>query len=150
MGGVLFLAFHVFSAGIHKGVEEEMATHSSILAYRNHGQRSLAGYSPWGRKESDTAERPSTSGGDLECASGCKASSRSSGCYCDRASLPEDEECLISEHRVQVTAPGHVLPGCAIFDFSLSSGGKGVWPLPLGVCGLYGQLGLCACLPSSL
>ena len=22
-----------------------------------HGQRSLAGYSPWGRKESDTAER---------------------------------------------------------------------------------------------
>ena len=32
---MLFLAFHVFSAGIHKGVEEEMATHSSILAYRN-------------------------------------------------------------------------------------------------------------------
>ena len=29
-----------------------MATHSSILAWR--GQRSLAGYSPWGRKESDT------------------------------------------------------------------------------------------------
>ena len=25
-----------------------------------HGQRSLAGYSPWGRKESDTAERLST------------------------------------------------------------------------------------------
>ena len=29
-------------------------THSSILA--PHGQRSLEGYSPWGRKESDTAE----------------------------------------------------------------------------------------------
>ena len=26
-----------------------------------HGQRSLAGYSPWGHKESDRAERPSTS-----------------------------------------------------------------------------------------
>ena len=31
--------------------------HSSILAWRiPHGQRSLAGYSPWGRKESDTTE----------------------------------------------------------------------------------------------
>ena len=28
-----------------------MATHSSILAWRkSHGQRSLAGYSPWGHK----------------------------------------------------------------------------------------------------
>ena len=27
-------------------LEEEMATHSSILAWRTHGQRSLAGYSP--------------------------------------------------------------------------------------------------------
>ena len=30
--------------------EEEMATHSSILAWRIHGQRSLGGYSPWDRK----------------------------------------------------------------------------------------------------
>ena len=30
-----------------------MATHSSILAWRYHGQKSLAGYSPWGHKESD-------------------------------------------------------------------------------------------------
>ena len=28
-----------------------MATHSSILAWRSHGQRSLAGYSPWSCKE---------------------------------------------------------------------------------------------------
>ena len=27
-------------------LEKEMATHSSILAWRIHGQRSLAGYSP--------------------------------------------------------------------------------------------------------
>ena len=30
--------------------EEEMATHSSILTWRIHGQRSLGGYSPWDRK----------------------------------------------------------------------------------------------------
>ena len=33
-------------------LEEEMATHSSILAWRIHGQRSLVGYSPGGPKES--------------------------------------------------------------------------------------------------
>ena len=38
-------------------LEENMATHSSILAWRTHGQRSLVGYSPWGQKESDIAER---------------------------------------------------------------------------------------------
>ena len=31
-------------------LEKEMATHSSILAWRIHGQRSLVGYSPWGRR----------------------------------------------------------------------------------------------------
>ena len=31
-----------------------MATHSSILPGGFHGQRNLTGYSPWGRKESDT------------------------------------------------------------------------------------------------
>ena len=36
-------------------LEEEMATHSSILLGKSHGQ-SLAGYSPWGHKESDTTE----------------------------------------------------------------------------------------------
>ena len=34
-----------------------MATHSGILAWRIHGQRGLAGYSPWGHKEPDTTER---------------------------------------------------------------------------------------------
>ena len=34
-----------------------VATHSSILAWRIHGQRSLAGYSSWGHKELDTTER---------------------------------------------------------------------------------------------
>ena len=29
-------------------LEEGMATHASILAWRMNGQRSLAGYSPWG------------------------------------------------------------------------------------------------------
>ena len=34
-----------------------METHSSIPACESHGRRSLAGYSPWGGKESDTTER---------------------------------------------------------------------------------------------
>ena len=34
-----------------------MATHSSILAWKIPGRRSLVGCSPWGRKESDTTER---------------------------------------------------------------------------------------------
>ena len=38
-------------------LEKEMTTHSSMLAWKSHGRRSLVGYSPWGRKESDTTER---------------------------------------------------------------------------------------------
>ena len=38
-------------------LEEEMATQSSILAWRIPWTGSLAGYSAWGHKESDTAER---------------------------------------------------------------------------------------------
>ena len=38
-------------------LEKEMATHSSILPGESHGQRSLVGYSPRGRKESDMTER---------------------------------------------------------------------------------------------
>ena len=37
-----------------------MAIHSSILAWRIQGQRSLVGYSPWGLKELDTTERDMT------------------------------------------------------------------------------------------
>ena len=46
----------VHSLGREDPLEKEMATHSSILAWRIHGQRSLAGYSSWGRRESDTTE----------------------------------------------------------------------------------------------
>ena len=37
-------------------LEVEMATHSSIFAWEIPGQRSLMGYSTWGRRESDTTE----------------------------------------------------------------------------------------------
>ena len=43
----------VQSLGQEDPLEKEMATHSSILAWRIHGQRTLAGYSPRGCKESD-------------------------------------------------------------------------------------------------
>ena len=46
----------VRSLGGEDPLEKGMATHSSILAWEIHGQRSLAGYSPWGHRELDTAE----------------------------------------------------------------------------------------------
>ena len=46
----------VQSLGQEDPLEEEMATHSSILAWEIHGQRSLVGCSPWGSKESDTTD----------------------------------------------------------------------------------------------
>ena len=39
------------------GKEKAVATHSSALAWKIHGWRSLVGCSPWGRWESDTTER---------------------------------------------------------------------------------------------
>ena len=52
-----------------EALEEDMAIHSSILAWwipwtkepgESHGQKSLVGYSPWGRKDSDTTEQLNT------------------------------------------------------------------------------------------
>ena len=43
----------VWSLGWEDSPGEGTATHSSILAWRIHGQRRLAGYSSWGLKESD-------------------------------------------------------------------------------------------------
>jgi len=46
----------VQSLGREDPLEEGVAAHSSILAWRIHAQRSLVGYSPFVRKESDMAE----------------------------------------------------------------------------------------------
>ena len=46
----------VRSLGREDPLEKEMATHSSTLAWKIHGRRSMVGYSPWGRKESDMTE----------------------------------------------------------------------------------------------
>ena len=46
----------VQSLGWEDPLEKEMATPSSTLAQKFHGQRSLVGYSPWGCKELDTTE----------------------------------------------------------------------------------------------
>ena len=43
--------------GLEDPLEEGMATHSSILAWRIPMERSLGGYSPWGGKESDTTDQ---------------------------------------------------------------------------------------------
>ena len=47
----------VQSLGQEDPLEKEMAPHSVLLPGKPHGQRSLIGYSPWGRKESDITER---------------------------------------------------------------------------------------------
>ena len=46
----------VQSLGWEDSLEEEMTTHSSILAEKSQGQRSLMGYSPWGCKESNMTQ----------------------------------------------------------------------------------------------
>ena len=41
---------YIQSLGQEDPLEKETAIHSRILAWEIHGQRSLAGYNPWGRK----------------------------------------------------------------------------------------------------
>ena len=48
------------SLGWEDPLEEGMAPTPVLLPGKSHEQRSLAGHSPWGRKESDTTERLST------------------------------------------------------------------------------------------
>ena len=47
----------VWSLGWEDSLKKEMSTHSVFLLGKFHGERSLAGYSPWGRNESDMAEQ---------------------------------------------------------------------------------------------
>ena len=50
----------VQSLGREDPLEKEMATHSILLPGKSHGQRSLVGCIPWGRKELGTMESGST------------------------------------------------------------------------------------------
>ena len=47
----------VLSLGWEDPLEEDIATNSSILAWRVPWTEELGGYSPWGCKESDMTER---------------------------------------------------------------------------------------------
>ena len=47
----------VQSLGREDPLEEEMATHSNILAWKIPWTEEPVGYSPWGCKESDTTEQ---------------------------------------------------------------------------------------------
>ena len=47
----------VRSLGWEDPLEKEMAARSSVLAWKIPWTRSLVGYHPWGRKESDTTEQ---------------------------------------------------------------------------------------------
>ena len=50
----------VLSLGWEDPLEEEMATCSNILAWRIPWTESLAGYRPWGHRESDATEPTSS------------------------------------------------------------------------------------------
>ena len=50
------LETQVQSLGLEDPLEKGVATHSSILAWRIPWTEELAGYSPWGCKESETTE----------------------------------------------------------------------------------------------
>ena len=47
----------VRSLGREDPLEKEMEPAPVLMPGESHGWRSLVGYSPWGRKESDTTER---------------------------------------------------------------------------------------------
>ena len=49
-------AYNMGDLGWEDPLEKGMATHSMFFSAECHGQRSLAGYSPWGHKELDTTE----------------------------------------------------------------------------------------------
>ena len=51
------LETRVRSLGWEDPLEKEMATTPILLPGEPHGGRSLVGYSPWGRKESDMTEQ---------------------------------------------------------------------------------------------
>ena len=51
----------VWSLGWEDPLEKGKATHCSIMVWRIPGTEDLAGYSPWGNKESDMTERLSLS-----------------------------------------------------------------------------------------
>ena len=46
----------VQSLGLEDPLEQEMATYSVFLPGESQGERGLAGYSPWARKELDMTE----------------------------------------------------------------------------------------------
>ena len=67
-----------------------MAAHSSILAWKSHGRRSLVGCSPWGHYESDSTEQlhfhfslsctGEGNGNPLQCS--CLENPRDGGAWC--------------------------------------------------------------------
>ena len=74
-----------------------MATHSSILAWKNpNGQRSLADYSPWGCKVSDTTQQLNNhSLGKPACCAGLISESpRRTGSHGAARGSPGPGECL--------------------------------------------------------
>ena len=62
---------HVRSLGQEEPLEKGTATHSSMLAWKFHGQKSLVGYRPWGHQVSDTTEQLSLCWSPISMSSSC-------------------------------------------------------------------------------
>ena len=106
----------VRSLGQEDPLEEEMATHSSVLAWKkSHGQRILAGYSPWGHKGSNMTEHACMQGSSL----------LSLGPQSNRTSLTENN--TISLYALVALEKFFIF---TIMKFAWST--EGLWSLPLG------------------
>ena len=86
----------VQSLGGEDALQKELATHSSILAWRLPWIEELGGYSPWGHKESDTPEGVCM----LACASPPTPSMMS------QRVLSFTQSCLTLGHPVDHSLPG--------------------------------------------
>ena len=67
--------------GLEDTLKKEIAAHSSILAWRIPGERSLAGYSPRGLKESDVTETLTLSLSYIHINLALKTLNRPSNCF---------------------------------------------------------------------
>ena len=86
----------VGSLGQEDPLEEEMAAHSSVLAGEFHGQRSLAGHSPWGWKEKDTTKAAEHTGTRAICSGLFSSSPRH---FLQLVTQPTKLTCKLHPHR---------------------------------------------------
>ena len=113
--------------------EKAMAPHSSSLAWKIHGQRSLLSYSPWGREESDTTERL-----HFQFSLACIGEGNGNPLQCSCLENPRDKEAWwaafhwVAQSRTRLKRLSRCFSGTLLL-FWWSSGCLAIWslvPLP--------------------